>query len=455
MNNSINFSIFDLFNIGIGPSSSHTIGPMRAAKAFVNSLLKQKLLSTTHHVSVDLYGSLAFTGKGHGTNMALIMGLANYDPETIDPETIPKILGEIIASGIIYTIEKHQLHFIETKDIILHLNETLPGHSNGMQFKAFDSHNTEIYTAIFYSTGGGFIVNATTLALNAATTDDAKLPCPFDTAAQLLQQCEANNKSISEIVTANELYWRNAAEIEQHAMKIWQTMDAAIQRGCVATGILPGGLKVPRRASALYKKLQNTSISTNWLNVYAMAVNEENAAGGRVVTAPTNGASGIIPAVLKYYQEFYNDHSTASVVNFLLTAGAIGTLYKKGASISGAEMGCMGEVGVACSMAAAALTAVLGGNVLQIEQAAEIAIEHHFGLTCDPIKGLVQIPCIERNAMGAVKAVNAATIALLEEGKHIVSLDNAIKTMRETGRDMSTHYKETSQGGLAVNVPEC
>lgn len=451
----MNFSIFDLFNIGIGPSSSHTIGPMRAAKAFINALLAKNLLDQTHHIDIGLYGSLAFTGKGHGTDMALIMGLAYHDPETIEPSEIPVKLGKIITSGIIHSVQDHAIYFKEPENLILHTNETLPYHSNGMRFKAFTKQNQLLLEEIYYSIGGGFIVNANTDALNTNVLNDKQIPYPFDTALELLNHCKNNNKTIAEVTFANELAWRNAEQIKHHALKIWHTMDAAIQRGCTTRGILPGGLKVPRRAADLFNKLKATTVSTSWLNAYAMAVNEENAAGGRVVTAPTNGASGIIPAVLKYYQENYKDYSDKSVVNFILTAGAIGTLYKKGASISGAEMGCQGEVGVACSMAAAALTAILNGTVAQVEQAAEIAIEHHFGLTCDPIKGLVQIPCIERNAMGAIKAVNAATIALLEAGTHIVSLDNAIKTMRDTGRDMSTHYKETSQGGLAVNVPEC
>ncbi len=451
----MNISIFDLFNIGIGPSSSHTIGPMRAAKAFVQLLVKLDLLATTAHIDIDLYGSLAYTGKGHGTDMALIMGLAYYDPETIDPAMIPLLLGKIIANGVILSKNDHQLNFNLQQNVILHFKETLPGHSNAMRFSAFDLNNVPLTTEIYYSTGGGFIVNATELALQTKTDLSPALPYPFATAQQLLAHCADHAASIADICAANELVWRSNEQIDAQLQLIWQTMDQSIDRGCHTFGILPGGLKVPRRAAELYKKLHITPVSPSWLNMYAMAVNEENAAGARVVTAPTNGASGIIPAVLKYYQEFYHDQSATSVRNFLLTAGAIGILYKKGASISGAEMGCQGEVGVACSMAAGALVAVLGGTVQQVEQAAEIAIEHHLGLTCDPIKGLVQIPCIERNAMGAVKAVNAATIALLEAGKHIVSLDNAIKTMRETGRDMSAHYKETSLGGLAVNVPEC
>ncbi len=449
----MNFSIFDLFNIGIGPSSSHTIGPMRAAKQFINSLNASSLLTKTTHITIDLYGSLAYTGKGHGTDMALTMGLAYFDPETIDPDAIPKLLGIIIANGNILTLKNHKILFNQSTDIILHFDELLPGHTNGMQFKAYN--NAELLkTEIYYSIGGGFIVNSDPITANS--TNNSKLPpYPFEAAAELLTHCVNADKSIAEITFANELTWRTATQIEQQAILVWETMNNAIMRGISTNGTLPGGLKVPRRAAKLYEKLKNKAISTEWLNVYAMAVNEENAAGGRVVTAPTNGASGIVPAVLKYYQEYYNNNDPQKVVEFILTAGAIGSLFKKGASISGAEMGCMGEVGVACSMAAAALVAVLGGTVLQVEQAAEIAIEHHFGLTCDPVKGLVQIPCIERNAMGAVKAVNAATIALLEEGKHIVSLDNAIKTMRETGRDMLTHYKETSMGGLAVNVPEC
>jgi L-serine dehydratase len=451
----MNISIFDLFNIGIGPSSSHTIGPMRAAKEFIKSLHTQDILQNTYYINIDLYGSLAFTGKGHGTDMAIMMGLGYHDPETIEPSEIPNKLGQIITSGIIKSINNHPLHFIQNKNIILHFDTTLPGHSNGMQFTAYDQNDTALFEDIYYSTGGGFIVNANTLQLNAATAPDQQLPFPFETAQELLAHCKTEHKTIAEIVKANELHWRTDEQINSQALKIWHTMDQAIGRGCNTGGTLAGGLNVPRRAASIFQKLRGTPVSTTWLNAYAMAVNEENASGGRVVTAPTNGASGIIPAVIKYYQEFYQDYADSSIIEFILTAGAIGILFKKGASISGAEMGCMGEVGVACSMAAAALTAVLGGNIQQVEQAAEIAIEHHFGLTCDPVKGLVQIPCIERNAMGAIKAVNASTISLLEEGKHIVSLDNAIKTMRETGRDMSTHYKETSLGGLAVNVPEC
>lgn len=451
----MNISIFDLFNIGIGPSSSHAIGPMRAAKSFINTLNQKQLLQSTHHISIDLYGSLAFTGEGHGTDMALIMGLAYEDPETIEPREIPVKLGKIITSGIINTLDNHKIHFNASENIILHLRETLPLHSNGMHFKAYNFDNKQILDEIYYSTGGGFIVNAKTSKLDPSIETSDTLKYPFSTAAELLNHCKTHNKLIFEIVMENELYWRSNAEINMQALKIWHTMDAAITRGCNTSGVLPGGLKVPRRAPELYRKLSIIPMSTSWLNVYAIAVNEENAAGARVVTAPTNGACGIIPAVIKFYQEYYKDTSDSKIIEFILTAGAIGLLYKKGASISGAEMGCQGEVGVASSMAAGALTAILGGTIAQIEQAAEIAIEHHLGLTCDPIMGLVQIPCIERNAMGAIKAVNASTIALLEEGKHIVSLDNAIKTMKETGRDMSSHYKETSQGGLAVNVPEC
>lgn len=451
----MNISIFDLFNIGIGPSSSHCIGPMRAAKSFILSLDNKKILQLTNYITTDLYGSLAFTGKGHGTNMAITMGLAGHEPETIEPAVIPEMLAKIEKEQRITTIKNHTFIYDSGKDIILHFNETLPYHSNGMHFKAYDISNAIIFDAIYYSTGGGFIVNAETNTANVKIADDQQLPYPFDTAEELLTHCKKHNMTIAEILLKNELFWRTEQQITERALKIWRTMDQSITRGCNTTGILPGGLKVPRRAADLCNKLRKEPISTTWLNVYAMAVNEENAAGGRVVTAPTNGASGIIPAVLKYYQEFYKDKSDQKIIDFLLTAGAIGILYKKGASISGAEMGCQGEVGVASSMAAGALAALLGGTVDQVEQAAEIGIEHNLGLTCDPIKGLVQIPCIERNAMGAVKAVNAATIALLETGKHIVSLDNAIKTMKATGNDMSTHYKETSLGGLAVNVPEC
>lgn len=447
-------SIFDLFNIGIGPSSSHCIGPMRAAKSFVNNLLQQNLLKKTCNITIDLYGSLAFTGAGHGTNKALMLGLAYYDADTVEPDQIPAIIATINTQHCITTVQKHAFNFIPEKNIILHFKETLPQHSNGMWFKAYDDQTQEIFSEIYYSTGGGFIVNANSQQSNAASVTQT-LPYPFNTAAELLEHCKKQQKSIAQIVFANELCFRTASEIKQQAEKIWTTMDQAITRGCHTHGELPGGLHVPRRAADLLSKLQGQPISNAHLDVYAMAVNEENAAGNRVVTAPTNGAAGIIPAVFKYYQEFYKDFSREKFLDYLLTTGAIGILFKQGASISGAEMGCQGEVGVACSMAAGGLTAILGGTIQQVEQAAEIGIEHNLGLTCDPIKGLVQIPCIERNAMGAVKAVNASTIALLEKGQHIVSLDNAIKTMRETGRDMSSHYKETSQGGLAVNVPEC
>ncbi len=451
----MNISVFDLFNIGIGPSSSHCIGPMRAAKSFALALQDNNLLNLTEHITIDLYGSLAFTGKGHGTDKALALGLEGYDPETVEPDQIPTIQEVIANTKKLQILQQKSISYIQQQNLFLHFNETLPGHSNGMQFSAFDANHNLIFNDIYYSTGGGFIVNAATMQLNVTTKDDDQLPYPFETATELLQHCQQHNLSIAQVVHANELHWRKAEEIENKTFKIWQTMDEAISRGCNTTGVLPGGLKVPRRAAELYKKLQGQPISTTWLNIFAIAVNEENAAGGRVVTAPTNGASGIVPAVLKYYRELQQDFTTESIVKFILTAGAIGILFKKGASISGAEMGCQGEVGVASSMAAGALTAVLGGTPQQVEQAAEIAIEHNLGLTCDPIKGLVQIPCIERNAMGAVKAVNASTIALLEKGQHIVSLDSAIRTMKATGQDMSSHYKETSQGGLAVNVPEC
>lgn len=464
-------SVLDLFSIGIGPSSSHTIGPMRAALLF-----SQTLASTnTDHIRCELYGSLALTGKGHGTAGAITLGLSGFQPEAIDTKTKTAVIQRVTTDKTILikhsTIEASSVadlthsivHFDPALDIIFLRSELLPLHSNGMKLSAYDNQGKTITSQIYYSVGGGFICdeNGQPVGQNATLPDG---PYPFASAAELMRLCQENNLSISQLVWENERTWHDEASLKQQLLKLWEVMNQSIESGLVTTGILPGGLKVNRRAPQLYQKLlaatDNATRKTailDWLSVYAMAVNEENAAGGRVVTAPTNGAAGIIPAVLKYYFEHLQPFSEEIAVNYLLTAGAIGLLYKEGASLSAAEVGCQGEVGVACSMAAGALAAIQGGTIWQIENAAEIGMEHNLGLTCDPIGGLVQIPCIERNTMGAVKAVNAAHLALNCDGKHIVSLDKVIATMMRTGKDMQHQYKETSLGGLAVqvNMPEC
>jgi L-serine dehydratase len=450
-------STFDLFSIGIGPSSSHTVGPMRAAWRFADSLRSLPV----SRVLIELYGSLALTGKGHGTDTAILSGLEGQLPESVDPGRLLPRMQEIIRQKKL-TLNNREIFFDSEKDFLFHQKELLPKHTNGLRFTAWNAHQQEIAVQIYYSVGGGFIVTDEEFG---CPKNDIEVPCPFDTAEELLQQCKKNGLSIAEIMMKNEKVFRSEQAIEEGLLNIHQVMQSCIEKGCQTPGVLPGFLKVKRRAPELFKKLQSEGMPKphayadvmHWLNIYAMAVNEENAAGGRVVTAPTNGAAGIIPSVLTYYKNFYPGSNKAGIVTFLLTAAAIAVLYKKGASISGAEVGCQGEVGVAASMAAAALTAVSGGSVAQIEKAAEIAMEHHLGMTCDPIGGLVQIPCIERNAMGAVKAVNAARIALMEDesGEHKVSLDKVIATMRQTGKDMMTIYKETSLGGLAANVPEC
>lgn len=467
----MHISVFDLFAIGIGPSSSHTVGPMKAANRFTTHLKTQNLLAKTKQIATDLYGSLALTGKGHGTDSAILMGLIGQEPRTIDPDSIP---SQVIAINTHHQLTIHgvSIPFDYKRDLQFHYNELLPYHPNGMRFTAFDEKGQILLSEVYYSIGGGFIITENELASNQA--GEQNVPHPFETAAELLNHCEAHQMSIAEVMLINELTWRSEDEIHNALLDIAHTMTQCIHKGCTTEGILPGGLNVKRRAPTLYKNLLSKGKPLashpdvmNWLNVYAMAVNEQNAAGGRVVTAPTNGAAGIIPAVLSYYQNFYHESSPEGVITFLLTAGAIAILYKKGASISGAEVGCQGEVGVACSMAAGALIAALGGTVKQVEKAAEIGMEHNLGLTCDPIGGLVQIPCIERNAMGAVKAVNAARLVLAEDegetsdGDHIVTLDNVINTMRQIGKDMMPIYKETSLGGLAahvslpVNVIEC
>jgi len=451
-------SIFDLFSIGIGPSSSHTVGPMRAAREFLTHLSR---LEDVTKIDVSLYGSLAFTCRGHGTDKALILGLLGEQPESVQPDNIASLLESIKANQRIDLLGQHTIAFCPDQNIHLILDHQLPHHSNGMLFKAFDRQQQLLSEQIYYSIGGGFIVTDQEIDNPAAATS-VEVPFPFSTADQLLKICESEQCAIHDIMMHNERAWRSEQEIRNQLLNIAHVMHDCIERGCLTAGELAGGLRVRRRAAALYRRLllqgppsSHHPEGMNWLNLFAMAVNEENAAGHRVVTAPTNGAAGIIPAVLNYYRYFTPQASDDGVVQFLLTAGAIGILYKKNASISGAEMGCQGEVGVACSMAAGALAAVLGGSIYQVENAAEIGMEHNLGLTCDPVAGLVQIPCIERNAMGAVKAVNAAKLALAEDGKHIVSLDMVINTMREIGNNMNSIYKETSKGGLAVNVPEC
>jgi L-serine dehydratase len=456
-------SVFDLFSIGIGPSSSHTVGPMRAAQQFVQDLKQEGLLSGVAGVKTNLYGSLGATGKGHGSDKAVMLGLEGELPETIDTDSVDARLESIRANSQLNLLGEKAVAFNEKKQLIMHRRESLPFHSNGMTFSAIDADGGEIRKSTFYSVGGGFIVDESAEGSDRIVEDDTPLPYPFLTAVDLLIHCARNEMSISEVMLANEKTWRSEAEIRDGLLNIWKVMRGCVNKGCRSEGILPGGMKVKRRAAELSRKLRGQPQITykdplmclDWVNLWALAVNEENAAGGRVVTAPTNGAAGIIPAVMHYYQHFYPNADDDGIVRFLLTAGAIGILYKENASISGAEVGCQGEVGSACSMAAGALAEVLGGTPEQVENAAEIGMEHNLGLTCDPVGGLVQVPCIERNAMASVKAINAARISLRGDGQHFVSLDKVIKTMRETGADMKTKYKETARGGLAVNIIEC
>lgn len=460
-------SVFDLFKIGIGPSSSHTVGPMRAARMAVLRWQAMGLAPQLARVQCQLYGSLGATGKGHGSGTAVLLGLMGDEPDTVDVDAIPARLAAVRASGRLALPWGAELGFDDRADIVFHRRKSLPFHANGMEFIAFDAAGTELDTRRYYSVGGGFVVSdevATDGSRQRVIAPDATvLPHPFRSAADLLAQCQATGWSIAQLMRANEHHWRTDAEIDAGLDRIWQVMQACVARGCATEGVLPGGFKVRRRAADLQRQLTADPHAAlkdplqvlDWVNLFALAVNEENAAGGRVVTAPTNGAAGIVPAVLHYYRRFTHGASDAGVHDFLLTAAAIGILYKENASISGAEVGCQGEVGVACSMAAGALCAVLGGTPAQVENAAEIGMEHHLGLTCDPVGGLVQIPCIERNAIAAVKAINAARMALRGDGSHHVSLDQVIKTMRETGADMLTKYKETARGGLAVNIVEC
>ena len=453
-------SVFDLFSIGIGPSSSHTVGPMRAARTFALGLRERGELQDVTRVRAELFGSLGATGRGHGTDRAVVMGLLGEQPEFVDPATVGERMLEVRDTAVIALLGLHRCA-LSADDIVFHRRRSLPFHPNGMRFTAYRANGSIIVERAFYSVGGGFVVDEAAAGADRIKPDDTQLKFPFTTGAALMAHCREQGLPVSGVMLANELSWRTEAEVSAELLAIWAVMQQCVENGYRASGVLPGGLNVRRRAPELYRSLSDEPYSTDplrvmdWVNLFALAVNEENASGGRVVTAPTNGAAGVLPAVLHYYTRFVPGAGDAQVVRFLLTAAAIGVLYKENASISGAEVGCQGEVGSACSMAAGALCEVLGGTPTQVENAAEIGMEHNLGLTCDPIGGLVQVPCIERNAMGAVKAINAARIALRGDGEHIVSLDKVIKTMRDTGADMKDKYKETSRGGLAVNVIEC
>ncbi len=450
-------SVFDMFSVGIGPSSSHTVGPMRAALRFVERLNAAGVLERTNGLKVELFGSLGATGKGHGTGPAVILGLLGEHPETVDTDSVAARIEAVEHSGTL-DIAGRTVRFELRPSLVYHRRKSLPGHPNGMRFSALGEDGATIDEAVYYSVGGGFVVDDGAAQI---VEDSTPLPFPFSSGDELIERCREHGLSISTLMLRNEEAWRPATEVRARLLDIWACMQACVERGCSREGILPGGLKVPRRAAAMHRKLQARSkqpdpmVFMDWVNMWAIAVNEENAIGGRVVTAPTNGAAGIIPAVLHYYRRFHNEDDDDAVARFLLTAGAIGIIYKTRASISGAEVGCQGEVGVACSMAAAGLAEVMGGTPAQVEDAAEIGMEHNLGLTCDPVGGLVQVPCIERNAMGAIKAINAARLALSGDGAGKVSLDRVIETMRQTGKDMKTKYKETSRGGLAVNIIEC
>ena len=456
-------STFDLFKIGIGPSSSHTVGPMRAANLFVAALREQGRLEAVRRVRCTLYGSLGATGKGHGSDKAVMLGLEGEEPDRVDPDSIAGRLQQIRDQRTLKLAGGHAIAFDPRADLVFQRRETLAFHPNGMRLEAWDASGQPVLERTFFSVGGGFVVEEDASGTPQLVPDARPLPYPFRTGAELLKQCRASGLGIAQLMWRNELAWRGEDELRDGLRRIWEAMQACVRRGIATEGTLPGGFKVRRRAAELHRgltahpeaALRDPLQVIDWVNLYALAVNEENAAGGRVVTAPTNGAAGIVPAVLHYYHRFVPNATEQGVFDFLLTAAAIAILYKENASISGAEVGCQGEVGVACSMAAGALCAVLGGTPEQVENAAEIGMEHHLGLTCDPVGGLVQIPCIERNAIASVKAINAARMALRGDGVHHVSLDKVIKTMRDTGADMKTKYKETSRGGLAVNVVEC
>lgn len=457
----MSLSVLDMFTIGIGPSSSHTVGPMRAARLFVEALASTGSLGSVQSVKAELFGSLGHTGKGHGSDVALMLGLEGERPEEVDCDAVPARISRVTETSSLKLLGEHSLRFRPSEDIVFHKRQSLPRHPNGLRFTAVLAGKSEPFTRSYYSVGGGFVVNDDGTPTTAASGQTRPIPYPFKTGAELLALCHQHGLSISTLMMENEKALRPEAQVRAGLLRIWEVMQGCVKRGCEREGILPGGLKVRRRAAAIHRKLKGDMrgsdplLAMDWVNLYALAVNEENAAGGRVVTAPTNGAAGIVPAVLHYYRRFVPNADDEGAVRFLLTAGAIGMLYKLNASISGAEVGCQGEVGVACSMAAAALAEVMGGTPEQVENAAEIGMEHNLGLTCDPIGGLVQVPCIERNAMGSIKAINAARLALQGDGKHKVSLDKVIATMRQTGADMMTKYKETARGGLAVNIIEC
>ncbi|MCW5252458.1 MULTISPECIES: L-serine ammonia-lyase [unclassified Streptomyces] len=452
-------SVFDLFSIGIGPSSSHTVGPMRAARMFARRLRNEGLLGSVTTVRAELYGSLGATGHGHGTPKAVLLGLEGESPRTVDVERADERVDAIRDSGRLRLLGERAIAFSYDDDMVLHRRKALPYHANGMTMRAYGTGGEEVLAKTYYSVGGGFVVDEDAVGADRIKLDDTVLKHPFRTGDELLRRAEETGLSISALMLENERTWRDEDEIRAGLLEIWRVMRECVARGMSREGILPGGLKVRRRAATTARKLRSEgdpqALAMEWITLYAMAVNEENAAGGRVVTAPTNGAAGIIPAVLHYYVNFVPGADEDGVVRFLLAAGAIGMLFKENASISGAEVGCQGEVGSACSMAAGALAEVLGGSPEQVENAAEIGMEHNLGLTCDPVGGLVQIPCIERNGMAAVKAVTAARMAMRGDGSHKVSLDKVIKTMKETGADMSVKYKETARGGLAVNIIEC
>ncbi|HEU4729965.1 MAG TPA: L-serine ammonia-lyase [Kofleriaceae bacterium] len=459
----MHISVFDIFKIGIGPSSSHTVGPMRAARRFAERLEADGQLGRTASVKAELFGSLGFTGKGHGSDRAILLGLEGDEPATVDVDSVAGRVAAIAQARRVALLGKHGVALDPETQLVFHRRDKLPLHANGMRFTAFDAAGAPIIERIYYSVGGGFVVDHTGAPADGSTpADQVTVPYPFNSADELLRHAADNGMSISGLMLENEQALLPEAEVRRRVVAIWSAMEACVKRGCEREGILPGGLKVKRRAASLHRRLKSDPagasdplVIMDWVNLFALAVNEENAAGGRVVTAPTNGAAGIIPAVMMYYRRFLPNSDDEGTTRFLLTAAAIAALYKKNASISGAEVGCQGEVGVACSMAAGALAEVMGGTPAQVENAAEIGMEHNLGLTCDPIGGLVQVPCIERNAMGAVKAINAARLALQGDGTHKVSLDKVIKTMWRTGADMSSKYKETARGGLAVNIIEC
>jgi L-serine dehydratase len=454
-------SAFDLFSIGIGPSSSHTVGPMRAARLFARGLKADGRLAATTRVRAELFGSLGATGHGHGSDRAVVLGLMGEDPETVDTEQIEALVETVRQTGRLLVLGTHEVDFDRDRDLVLHRRRSLPFHPNGMIFSALDASDAQITARTYYSVGGGFVVDESAAGADRIVPDHTPVAFPFRSGVELLAHADGGRQRISDVMLANEMAWRAESEVREGLLRIWAVMQECVARGCTRHGVLPGGLKVKRRAADLLQRLESTEETTDplraldWVTLFALAVNEENASGGRVVTAPTNGAAGIIPAVLHYYTRFVPGANDDGVVRFLLTAAAVGVLFKENASISGAEVGCQGEVGSACSMAAAGLAEVLGGTPAQVENAAEIGMEHNLGLTCDPVGGLVQVPCIERNAVAAVKAITAARLALFGDGEHTVSLDKVIKTMRETGADMKVKYKETARGGLAVNVIEC